>query len=198
MECVKCGYPFQVPVNACHQCSWPCSLDAWSDTEFQIKRVTIDTSCINAKQLDPDLNILETWAEENHIKIERSDALIKELLGQDRIAKAEKIQLQPQVWILGQNALGIDTVLAGPDVSGPVQEILFPTTKILTNNQEYDVEHLRTHVLTGGDVFVTRNPNDFLVRGRQSSLACLGIWVFDPPGVVEFLVNLYGWEFGNT
>jgi len=71
---------------------------------------------------------------------------------------------------------------------------MFPTTSVLTANQKYDIEHLRLHVLTGGDVFVTRNTRDFVAHGKQPGLARLGIWVFTPGELVIFLRELYGWR----
>ncbi len=71
---------------------------------------------------------------------------------------------------------------------------MFPTTKVLNSNQEYDIEHLRSHVLTGGDIFVTRDPKDFIVRGKKEALSSLGIWVFEPKSAVEFISDLYGWD----
>ena len=193
IECVKCSQSVPYGARSCGACTWPLSLDGWKHSTFVVKRVTIDTGCINVKQKDSNLNTLESWASQGHIRIERSQALIEELRGKDRLDKANTIDPHPDVWTLGMGALGIDTTLAGPDMYAPINDILFPTTRILTRNQEYDIEHLRSHVLTGGDVFVTRNPNDFVVRGKKESLAALGIWVFDPPGAVRFLQDLYDW-----
>jgi hypothetical protein len=194
IECVKCGNISYYGAGFCFRCSWPFSLKAWDKTIFRIERITLDTSCLNVKKRDHYLNILEDWASEGLIRIQRSGALIKELKGQGRIDKAYSIDLHPSGWVLGESALGVDTVLGGPDMEDQLRTVLFPTTKILTKNQEYDVEHLRSHVLAGGDAFVTRNPKDFAVRGKQETLATLGIWVFDPPGLVDFLINLYGWK----
>ena len=99
---------------------------------------------------------------------------------------------QFQRW-LRVSRLGIDTVLAGPDMTEPIEETLIPTTDGLTSNQQADVDHLRSHVLTGGDVFVTRNPRDFIVRGKQGVLAKMGIWVFMPEELVRHLQGMYGW-----
>lgn len=167
---------------------------AWADTDLVIKRVTIDTGCINQLQKDDDLNTLEHWEKEGHITLQRSDALLAELKGRPRIEKAELIEPLPPVWVLGTSGLGIDTRLAGPDMTELARKIMFPTTDILTGKQNYNVEHLQAHVLTGGDVFVTKNPNDFLVRRKKESLMSLGIWVFQPADLVELLHDLY--QFG--
>ena len=68
-----------------------------------------------------------------------------------------------------------------------LRHILFPTSQHLTPNQEKDIEHLQYHVHTGGDLFVTRNPKDFIYRGKQEALWSIGIWVFTPEEVVEHL-----------
>ncbi|MGD0613272.1 MAG: hypothetical protein ABSB41_17375 [Anaerolineales bacterium] len=194
VECVKCGNVSPFGAEFCIRCTWPFSIKAWDKTKFRIKKITIDTSCINVKKQDRYLNILENWADEGFIQIQMSSALIEELEGRERRDKAYSIDLHPPVFILDESALDGDAVLAGPDMEEQLRNVLFPTTKILTKNQEYDVEHLRSHVLTGGDAFVTRNPKDFIVRGKQETLATLGIWVFDPPGLVDFLLKLYGWK----
>ena len=193
ITCVKCGYDFPYGSDSCVKCSWPLSKKGWKNTTYIIERVTIDTGCINVKREDENLNKLESWAKAGFLKVQRSESLIKELKGEDRLQKANNIEEHPDVWILGESALGENTVLAGPDLSKPISDIIFPTTKVLNTNQQYDVEHLKSHVLTGGDLFVTNDPNDFIVRGKQDDLSSLGIWVFDPRGAVVFLENLYGW-----
>lgn len=193
IECVKCGNTNILGALSCAQCSWPFSMQAWKTTTHKIKRVTIDTNCINQKQADPFLNQLEEWYSKELIDLQRSKVMIKELRGTERIDKAKIIDPHPPVWILGTSRLGIDTILAGPDMSEPIEGIMFPTTKSLKSNQEYDVEHLRWHVLTGGDVFVTRDSKDYIVRGKKESLANFGIWVFQPKELVNFLEEIYGW-----
>ena len=94
----------------------------------------------------------------------------------------------------GRSALGGPDVLAGPDLPGELRQILFPTASPLTENQRNDVEHLRLHVRTGGDVFVTLNPNDFITRGRHEMLRSFGIWVLSPGELVGLLKESYGWQ----
>lgn len=192
--CVKCGNQIATGENACPDCTWPLSRDAWQYTRFVIRRVTVDTSCINAKRLDPDLNALEYWASSGLLTIQRSGTLLEELRGKKRIDKAQGLEEHPSLFVIGVSTLDSGAVLAGPDMQEYLEEILFPTTKNLTENQEFDVEHLRSHVLTGGDIFVTKDPSDFIARGKQDRLASLGIWVFDPPGAVQFVHDLYGWS----
>lgn len=121
--------------------------------------------------------------------------MLGELAGEARVAKARSLAPHPGLFTLGRSgALGGPEVLAGPDLPSELQQILFPTANPLTENQRYDVEHLRLHVRTGGDVFVTLNPNDFITRGRQETLRSFGIWVLSPSELVGLLTELYGWR----
>jgi hypothetical protein len=60
----------------------------------------------------------------------------------------------PGLLTVGVSAYGGPDVLAGPDLGSEIEDIHFPTAYLLTTNQSHDVEHLRLHVRTGGDVFV--------------------------------------------
>lgn len=193
-ECVKCGHRSSPGADACGQCTWPFTRDAWGSSKLRIRRVTLDTGCVNAKGLDPDLNTLERWAAAQYLELQRSDAMLGELTGEARVAKARSLAPHPGLFTLGSSALDGPDILAGPDLSGELQQILFPTASPLTENQRNDVEHLRLHVRTGGDVFVTLNPNDFITRGRQETLRSFGIWVLSPSELVGLLTELYGWR----
>ncbi|MBM4132949.1 MAG: hypothetical protein FJ245_04190 [Nitrospira sp.] len=153
----------------------------------------MDTGCINAKQLDQDLNALERWASSGNLELQRSSAMLEELKGETRVAKAKSLGVHPNLFTIGVSVLDGPGVLAGPDLFEDLQQILFPTANALTGNQRFDVEHLRLHVRTGGDIFVTMNPNDFITRGRQATLASVGIWVLSPAELVGLLKELYGW-----
>ena len=100
----------------------------------------------------------------------------------------------PGLFILDESSLDGADVLAGPDLTPGLRELLFPTAQMLTANQTCDIEHLRLHVITGGDVFVTLNRNDFITRGRQDALRSCGIWVMEPSELVDLLKGLYGWQ----
>lgn len=194
VECVKCGHRIGTRATACAQCTWPFSREGWTSTKQRIRRVTLDTGCVNAKGLDADLNMLEQWAARGHLELQRSDAMLKELRGKARIAKAKSLPPHPGLFNLGVTALGGPDVLAGPNLPKDLQQILFPTAHTLTDNQLYDVEHLRLHIRTGGDVFVTLNPNDFITRGRHETLRSFGIWILSPGELVGLLRELYGWQ----
>jgi hypothetical protein len=118
--------------------------------------------------------------------------MLRELAGRGRIVKAQSLGPHPGLFTLGQS-LGGPGVLAGPDLADELQQILFPTANPLTENQRHDVEHLRLHVRTGGDVFATLNHNDFITRGRQEALRSFGIWVLSPGDLVGLLADLYQW-----
>ncbi len=124
--------------------------------------------------------------------LERAAAMLKELKGNDRVEKAQSLGSHPHLFDLG-NALG-NGVLAGPDIPEQLRKILFPTACPLTPQQEFDIEHLRLHIRTGGDVFVTLNPKDFIKRGRQAVFASFGVWVMAPKELVSLLKELYGWQ----
>jgi len=119
--------------------------------------------------------------------------MLKELRGAARINKAQSLERHPKLFMLDQSLLNGPDVLAGPDLFETIAGILFPTARPMTENQLFDVEHLRLHVRTGEDVFVTLNPNDFVTRGRQGDLRRRGIWVLSPTETVALLNSLYQW-----
>lgn len=193
-ECIKCGKSNSSNSIMCTRCTWPFDAKGWVLTKHKIERITLDTCCINAKKQNPSLNKLESWAEVNNLKLQKSDTMLKELKGQNRIPKANSMGNQPELFILGSSSFGGPNVLAGPDLREQFKKILFPTANSLTQNQLYDIEHIQSHVMTGGDVFVTLNRNDFITRGRQAKLSSLGVWVFSPNEIVSLLKKLYGWQ----
>ena len=175
IECVKCGHPYLLGEPSCSRCTWPFSTEAWSSTTLRVRRITLDTGCINAKRRDLHLNKLESWEEAGRLQLQRSGEMLRELSGRQRVAKAETISSHPNLFRLGLSVLDGPDVLAGPDLGGELHSILFPTTQQLTANQKSDIEHLRLHVQTGGDLFVTLNKNDFITQGRQDRLLRRGI-----------------------
>lgn len=194
LRCVKCGGSIARGALACRDCEWPLSLEAWPDFERRPLRVTIDTSCINAKRENAYLNRLEVWVQDDRLVLQRADAMLGELKGESRVTKAEAMPEHPELFTLGVSMLDGPDVLAGPDMAGELKEILFPTSAVLTPNQHYDVEHLRQHVRTGGDFFITLNKNDFITRGRQERLRAIGIWVMTPAELTDLLHRAFGWS----
>lgn len=192
-ECVKCGRKYLPRAPSCDACTWPLSSEAWSSTELRIRRITLDTTCVNVKRKNASLNKLEAWAETGHLELQRSDAMLMELRGGDRVTKAKALPGHPGLFRFGVSAFGGSDVLAGPDLAEDIRRILFPTVRDLTTNQIADIEHLRLHVRTGGDLFVTLNKNDFITRGRHDRLCRRGVWVFLPEEAVQLLRELYSW-----
>ncbi len=140
------------------------------------------------------LNTLEKWGSQGLLHIERSSVFLQELKGPaDRMAKGKAIPEHPGLFTLGTSALGGSDVLAGPDIGTHLKQILFSKVPTLTPNQQNDVEHLRQHVRTGRDIFVTLDTNDFIKQNKQVTLTQLGIWVFTPAEAVAHLKRLYGW-----
>ena len=176
-ECVKCGHRNKKGDMACARCTWPFTHEAWKTTTLRPRRITLDTGCINAKGRNPDLNVLEDWAQTGQIEFQRTDAMLKELRGKYRVQKASSLPAQPKLFTLDVSVLGGPDVLAGPDMNAELRRVLSPTANPLTENQKRDVEHLFHHVRTGGDLFVTLNTNDFIAHGRQDILCLVGIWV---------------------
>jgi len=196
-ECSRCGVLNHKTVVACASCDWPLQLDAWKSSRHQLRRLSLDTSCVNAKQANPQINLLERWAVEGRVVLERSNVFLQELKGHSRQAKAALIPPHPAVWKLGipgQSELGITTMLGGADVGDEVKTVMFPTTTTVNRNQMADVDHIRDHVMTGSHAFVTLNVNDFTRHGKQADLRRRGIWVFTPLEVTQLLVELYSWD----
>jgi hypothetical protein len=196
IECVKCGNDNSAEAALCSRGTWPFSPEAWPLTSLILRRVTIDTSCINAKRKNVHLNRIEQWAANGHLLIQRADVMLEELNGRERLAKAEQTEPHPEGWLLGipgRSDLGITTFLSGPDFEDPIRHILFPSVHRLSTGQRRDVEHLRSHLLSGGDAFLTLNTRDFINNGKREALSKIGIWVFTPEGLVSLLEDLYGW-----
>ena len=187
-----CGGSLRLGDENCPKCTWPFQLSGWKKTKIRVKRVTIDTCCLNVKKKIHALNVLKSWEKQGHIEIQRSDALLKELRGQERIEKAQQIPGHPALTTF-PIALGGGAVLAGADLGEELKQVLFPTTKDLTDKQRMDVRHLQQHVRTGAHTFVTINTRDFIDGGKAEELCSkFGVWVFTPDDIVTLLRELYG------
>jgi hypothetical protein len=101
IECVKCGNDNSAEAALCSRGTWPFSPEAWPLTSLILRRVTIDTSCINAKRKNVHLNRIEQWAANGHLLIQRADVMLEELNGRERLAKAEQTEPHPEGWLLG-------------------------------------------------------------------------------------------------
>ena len=120
--------------------------------------------------------------------------MLSELQGGGRISKAGTLGDHPGLFTVGLSRVGGPDVIAGPDLREELRQLLFPTSAVLTRNQEHDIEHLRQHIQTGGDVFVTLNRRDFIIRGRQGALRRTGVWVMTPGELVSLLRDHFGWS----
>src|SRR5579864_2360300 len=125
IECVKCGHKNDDAAQACAMCTWPVTESAWKSSKFKIKRITIDTGCINVTGMNEDLNTLERWAKVGLIHLDRTNEMLIEMKRSDRIAKANSLPPQPNLFTLGISRLGGPDVLAGPDIKDKLKEILF-------------------------------------------------------------------------
>jgi hypothetical protein len=158
--------------------------------------LTLDSSCVNAKQRDPDLNQLEAWAVEGLVRLLRTEALDEEVRpGSLQEPKARTVPTPPPPFILDASVLGGGDALKGEWLAEEVfRKVLFPSTApaALTPSQWKDIRHLQLHVYHGGDCFVTGNPNDFIRQGKQDVLRRLGIWAFTPDGMVAHVRAITG------
>ena len=193
-KCIHCGVG-EVGPDSCAACSWPYSDKGWLQFRLGLRRITIDTNCINARGAIEALNLLERWAAGGKIEIQRSAPFSVEVRGTlKREAKAEKVDDHPPLFILGSSTLGGGAVLAGPDLSDEIQKILFPGVAHFSLNQQRDVQHLSEHIRTGGHLFVTLDKRDFMAGNKEKDLRALGVWVVTPEKAVELLTSVYGWN----
>lgn len=194
MRCPHCGVG-EIEKDNCSNCTWPYSLEGWKQYNRGIKRLSIDTGCINAKGNLASLNTLERWKNEGKLEIQRASSFLEEFRGPDHhVKKAKEISELPALFFLGSSILGRRDVLAGPDLRDVVKTILFPTVAILNQNQEYDVQHLHEHIRSGGDIFVTLNLKDFIYSGKKEKLRKYGVWVLTPDETLCLIDDLYGWS----
>lgn len=193
-HCLMCGVG-KIGTDNCPACTWPYSLDGWKNFRIGLRRITIDTGCINAKKQNESLNKLEEWGQSGKLDIQKATPFLVEFKGPStHHEKAHKIDNHPPLFVIGSSCLGDGSVLAGPDLIKQIQEILFPSVKSLTENQKNDVLHLREHVWTGGHAFVTLNTKDFINSGKKETLRGFGVWVFTPDELVNHLNELYDWK----
>jgi hypothetical protein len=188
--CIRCGG--RVGPNNCEGCTWPYSPEGWASTTRKARRITLDIGGVNAKRLDANLNQLEQWRGAGLIELQRSKVFLEEFRGPaHHVAKAESIKPHPPGWRLG----GLGSALGeGPGVlyaempeRERLRKIMFPSSRHLTSNQEYDIRHVQHHVETGGDLFVTTNLRDFIKRDKQKALYSIGIWAFLPEQAVHHI-----------
>ncbi len=192
-KCLHCGVG-EVGIDNCAACTWPYSDKGWSQFRLGLRRITIDICCINSKRRIDSLNLLETWAAEKKIEIQKATPFSVEAQGNlKREARDEQVPSHPALATFGSSSFGNASVLAGPDLKEEIPRILFPGVSQLATNQERDVQHLREHVRTGGHLFVTLD-SDFLAGNKEKQLRRLGVWVATPEKAVKLLTSVYGWN----
>lgn len=193
-KCIHCGVGKVGPDN-CSACSWPYSENGWSNFRLGLRRITIDTNCVNVKQALLPLNLLEKWAEEGKIEIQKSSPFSIETQGNTkREAKEKSVASHPELFMLGSDCFDGSAVLAGPDLREEIQAVLFPSVTCLSIGQKRDVQHLAEHVRTGGHLFVTIDTSDFISGNKEKKLRSLGIWAVTPEKAVELFDLVYDWE----
>jgi len=194
-KCIHCGVGAVGPDN-CTTCSWPYSEKGWLNFKMDLRRITIDTCCINAKQAHNTLNQLEKWKSEGKIEIQKSTPFSVEAQGNlKRAAKDRQVSGHPTASVLGPGfSLGDGSVLAGPDLRKEIQTILFPGVTVLSRGQERDILHLTEHVRTGGHLFLTLDRSDFIAGNKEKKLLSFGIWAVTPEKAVNLLISVYGWK----
>ena len=79
-KCLHCGVGEVGPDN-CAACTWPYSEKGWSQFRLGLRRITIDTNCINSKGAIDSLNLLEEWTTEGKIEIQKSTPFSVEAQG---------------------------------------------------------------------------------------------------------------------
>ena len=165
--------------------------------------LTFDTSCINAKGNNRELNELETRQREGLIQIVSGTSVEEELLQPDRepfrTQRLSKFNNYDDVdagyWVLDYSRLGISTIPDDESIAQEMEEIahvLFPQCpwQRLNKNQIRDVMVLHTHLTHKRDVFVTLNTKDFIGREqakRELLKEKFGILVMTPQEAVAYV-----------
>lgn len=164
--------------------------------------LTLDTSCINAKGMNRELNQLEALQKKGLIQLVSTTSVEEEHLQEDkepyRTQRLEKFSNYDEVdvgyWVLGYSRLGISTKLGSEATQEEMKKmatILFPSCdwSTLTSNQIRDVMVLHTHWTHKRDVFVTLNSKDFIGK-KEMKKKRLGqlfdILVMTPSGALDY------------
>ncbi len=170
--------------------------------------LTFDTTCINAKGKNRELNQLEAWQREGLIQIVSGTSVEEELLQADsepfRTQRLQKFGTYDDVdagyWVLGYSRLGKSTMVGDDSTAQEMEEIahiLFPKCpwQLLNKNQIRDVMVLHTHLTHKRDVFVTLNTKDFIgtkeMKGQLLNEK-FGILVMTPQEAVAYVRDTIG------
>lgn len=164
-------------------------------------RLSLDSCCLNVKGKDPYLNQIFNLAKVGLIELYASERVRSEQSGQKVTLKYRRLYQKRFEETKSISDLSFFPLNFGKDgvrfidenssnMLKELCEICFPGQpwKNLTDNQKNDVRILEAHVSRGLDYFLTKNPNDFIKKGKKENLERLGINVREPNE--EFLREL--------
>ncbi|MEQ1773856.1 MAG: hypothetical protein ABL891_08740 [Burkholderiales bacterium] len=163
-----------------------------------LRRVTIDTNCINVKGQHPLVNALESLAERGMIKITSTFALAEDLrfdhtkLGEARRLKASRLPQARSGFMVGHSKVGGPDVVGGPNVYAHVDAIAnviapMKAWQDIESNTQRDILHLAAHRTYDWDIFITEDKG---ILRRSPELALLGIRVMSPQSALDHLVQV--------
>lgn len=193
--CCRCSTALQAQAINCPGCTWPCHPDGWSRNRRPLRRLTLDTGCVNARGQCANLNQLEAWQVAGHIVLERTPAM-KELRGAARIARADTIKRQPRLFMDIGGGWGNSVLPARLVPIEDLRLLLIPKTTpaAMSVNWLRDLEHLQHHVRTGADLWITKDTAaGFIDSPRREALYRIGIWAFTP---LQAVAHLVAWHSG--
>lgn len=113
----------------CSACTWPYSPEGWAFTTRKVRRITLDTGCVNAKRSDEHLNLIEAWQAQGLIELQRSKVFLEELKGW-RVEKGASIRAHPPPWWFGPLGGGPEVLYARM----PKRELLREIIEFCRNN----------------------------------------------------------------
>lgn len=120
--------------------------------------IMIDTNCINARQKDEDLNVLEKLFHRKKIDIQKSDVLDTELVGKDFFKRKGLFYTEAHgIAVVDHSRLG-HTTLATPEEKERlenIKKVLWGRTKGCSKQEIRDAMNLFTACKYYVDYFVT-------------------------------------------
>jgi len=139
--------------------------------------IIIDTCCINLKRKDSYLNQLEKWHKEGLIEIRKTFAMnddFRENGSADRRIKSSEYQEDRGISILGVPGCSpIPMRIGGKEQHKKfkkIEEIYFKTRGIKNpspSDCRGDFMHLQSAILSGSDIFVTKDVKHFIGKDNK-------------------------------
>jgi hypothetical protein len=165
--------------------------------------VTIDTSSINTRQSDTNLNKLEEWHLKGIIEIVRTDVMdpefLRRSLGRQEAFMNKSSRYREDMGVGIYNHSRPDHAVYGEphDPDYPLDEmlrILFPRFENLTDEDEKsrairDAMHLATHYMHRRDFFVTLDTRHFIAH-RDALKERFGLVILTPEECVSQLSEM--------